>query len=425
MESAERRVQSGMTGRRLNGEPRQPAGYAMATPTNDNVVPLPGHTAASGVRRRRRKRTRWYRRPFFIFFLVLLLLIGGGLSAASLLVGDTLSTVQTVSTPPPHVSGDVFGANKGVEIDTGPAQQAMAAEASNSGAKSSSGGSGGGFWGKVKSAAKGVGSMGSGAAAAVGITKPAEPAQGVNILLMGVDARPGEAIDVGVRPDSLMVLHLNPQNGTCRVLAIPRDTRTELPGYGLSKINHALAVGGIPYERQVVEQFLGIPIQHYGLIDFTGLTDLVNAVGGVTIDNDYAFTLPGTDYPLGVQHLNGDQALAFARFRGGPDGDFGRIRRQQMVIRALVKQGASLNVVTELNKLLPALQNHTRTDLTVPEMVALAQKYGPTCTSTTLDMTEMQGTVASFPDPMLNMELSYVVVDPQEVHSKVAWLLGK
>src|SRR5690606_5259958 len=63
------------------------------------------------------------------------------------------------------------------------------------------------------------------------------------VLMMGVDARPGEAIDVGVRPDSLFVVYLDGSNGSCRVLSIPRDTRTTLPGYGQSKINHALAVG--------------------------------------------------------------------------------------------------------------------------------------------------------------------------------------
>lgn len=424
MDGAENRLTTGIAGRRLNGEPRLPVGPATTSLPLESIVSVPGPTGDHLVRRRRR-RTRWYRRPVVVVPLVLLLLLASGLSVASLLVGTTLSSVQTISTPPPQVSGDVFGAKSGLEVDTGPAKAAIAADQAKSGQKASAGGSGGGLLGKVKSAAKGVGGMTSGAAAAVGITQPDEPAQGVNILLMGVDARPGEAIDVGVRPDALMVLHLNPANGSCRVLAIPRDTRTELPGYGLTKINHALAVGGIPYERQVVEQFLGITIQHYGLIDFSGLTDLVNAVGGVTIDNDYAFSTNGMDFPLGVQHLNGDQALTFSRYRYGPDGDFGRVRRQQMVIRALVKQGASLNTVTELTRLVPALQTHTRTDLTVPQMIALAQKYGPTCTSTTLDMKELQGTVANFQDPMLHMELSYVVIDPQEVKSEVAWLLGK
>lgn len=423
MGEAERRVQQTRTGHRPGGEVGPFAGPPVATAPTRQTAPLPGAPAAGAVRRRRRRRKpKWYRRPLFIVPLVLILLIAGALGAASLIVGSTLSSVQKVSTPPPRVSGSAFGVEKGVEVETGPARAAMDTGGSSTGG-SSSGGSGG-FWGGVKKTVSGVGSMTSGAAAAVGITKQEAPAKGTNILLMGVDARPGEAIDIGVRPDALMVLHLNPDTGSCRVLAIPRDTRTELPGYGLTKINHAMAVGGIPYERQVVENMLGISIQHYGLIDFSGLQELVDAVGGVTIDNDFAFSAGGMDFPLGVQHLNGEEALAFARFRHGPDGDFGRVRRQQMVIRGLVKQSARLNVVTELNRLLPALSNHTRTDLTVPDMVALAQRFGPTCTSTTLDMKEVQGTVATYPDPMLHMDLSYVVVEPQEVKDKVAWLLG-
>ena len=91
---------------------------------------------------------------------------------------------------------------------------------------------------------------------------------------------PGEAIDGQVRPDSLMVVHLNPTSSACRVLSIPRDTRTELPGYGLTKINHALALGGIDYEVQVVSDLIDLPIDHYVLIDFTGFEDLVDASAG-------------------------------------------------------------------------------------------------------------------------------------------------
>jgi anionic cell wall polymer biosynthesis LytR-Cps2A-Psr (LCP) family protein len=96
-------------------------------------------------------------------------------------------------------------------------------------------------------------------------------AGGMTILLMGVDSRDGEAIDIGVRPDSLAVLHIDPENGSCRMLAVPRDSRAELPGYGYSKINHALAVAGIPYEMLVIEEYLGVELNHYALIDFAGL----------------------------------------------------------------------------------------------------------------------------------------------------------
>lgn len=425
MAQAEHPARTGPPGRRLNGEVREAVAHPFQSYTPEQIVPVPGVAGASTPprRRRRRRKPRWYRRPLFLVPLVLVLLLVGGLGAASLIVGSTLSTVQQVSTPPPHVSGAAFGVDKGVEVDTGPARSAVASDP-GAGGGTSTGGSGGGFWGGLKKTASGVGGMTSGAAAAVGITKPDEPPQGMNILLMGVDARPGQAIDVGVRPDALMVLHLNPDTGSCRVLAIPRDTRTELPGYGLTKINHALAVGGIPYERQVVENLLGIKIQHYGLIDFSGLEDLVNAVGGVTVNNPYAFSHEGMDFPAGVIHLDGAHALKYSRYRYGPDGDFGRVKKQQQVIRALMKKGASLGIASELTKLLPALEEHTRTDLTLPQMVVLAQQYGTRCTDATIQMTELQGTVATYPDPLLHMDLSYVIVEPQEIKDKVAWLLG-
>ena len=107
----------------------------------------------------------------------------------------------------------------------------------------------------------------------------------LTVLVMGVDARPGQPIDIQVRADALSVVHIDPETGICRMLSIPRDTRVMLPGYGYSKVNHALAIGGVPYQQLVVGQYLGIEIDHYGLIDFAGMAELVDAVGGVTVEN--------------------------------------------------------------------------------------------------------------------------------------------
>lgn len=246
----------------------------------------------------------------------------------------------------------------------------------------------------------------------------------MNILLMGVDARPGEAIDSGVRPDSLMVLHLDHATGTCRVLSIPRDTRTELPGYGLTKINHALAVGGVDYEKLVVQNLLGLKINHYVLIDFNGFEGLVDAVGGVTIDVPTGFTATdGTTFVAGTQSMSGRQALSYARFRGGPDGDFGRINRQQQVIRALVARASGLNIVRSLNELLPAVADNLRTDLSARDMATLASDYRSRCTDQNVTMLSLDGSIATYQDPLLNLPLSYVIVDPAEIKSKVAELL--
>jgi LCP family protein required for cell wall assembly len=247
----------------------------------------------------------------------------------------------------------------------------------------------------------------------------------ITILVMGVDARPGEPIDQGVRPDSLMVVRLNPDTGSCRVLAIPRDTRVDLPGYGQSKINHALAVGGIPYEQLVVEQYLGLAIDHYVLVDFTGFSELVDDVGGLDITVPDSFTASdGTQFPAGAQHMNGTQALSYSRFRGDSDGDFGRIKRQQQLIQALMAKASDISPVDAVTELVPSLGDRLRTDLGQNDMLSLADQYGATCTDASVEFLNLDGSIATFDDPLLHMPLSYVVVDEAELRRKVAELVG-
>lgn len=247
----------------------------------------------------------------------------------------------------------------------------------------------------------------------------------ITILVMGVDARPGEPIDQGVRPDSLMVVRLNPETGSCRVLAIPRDTRVELPGYGQSKVNHALAVGGIPYEQLVVEQYLGLAIDHYVLVDFTGFSELVDSVGGVDLNVPVGFTASdGTLFQAGQQHMDGTQALAYSRFRGDADGDFGRIQRQQQLLQALMSKASDINPVEAVTQLVPSLGDRLRTDLGQSDMLSLAEQYGSSCTDDSVEFLHLDGSIATFDDPLLNLPLSYVVVGEAELRRKVAELIG-
>jgi len=323
-------------------------------------------------------------------------------------VNSSVSTIHQVSTPEPLVSGDRLGGDERVVIDTGPAQDAIRSVPRG---------------GPNDGVGNTIAGLTGGAAVAAGLQEE-NPPRTMNILLMGVDARPGEAIDVGVRPDALAVLHLDADTGSCRMLAIPRDSRIELPGYGLSKANHALAVGGIPYQQQVVERFLGIPIDHYGLIDFAGIERLVDMVGGVTIEVPESFSVGGTTFASGTQTLNGKRALLYARYRGGADGDFGRIGRQQQILRAVLRSASTSNPLALVPRMLPVLEDHTRTSFDPAEMIDIATHFRSTCNEQTLETRTLAGTVATFPDPLLNLDLSYVIVDDAEVRKQVAWLLG-
>jgi LCP family protein required for cell wall assembly len=259
-----------------------------------------------------------------------------------------------------------------------------------------------------------------------GFSLPMQQADGdsYTILLMGVDARPGDAIDVGVRPDTLAVLHLESETGSCRLLSVPRDTRTELPGYGPSKINHALAVGGIPYQALVTQNLLGLEIDHYGLIDFSGIESLVDAVGGVTVTNDAAFTIEGITFYVGEITLDGEEALAYARFRNDAEGDFGRIGRQQQIVRSLINQTSGMDIVTGAYELLGAVDGHIKTDFSAVDLIGLAIDFRSSCTETSLEVDTLNGTVQTLSDSLLNMPLSFVVVDPADIEQKVEWLLG-
>lgn len=260
-----------------------------------------------------------------------------------------------------------------------------------------------------------------GAAVAVGVKDPENDP--MTILIMGVDARPGEKIDIGVRPDALMLLRLDPETGSCRGLAIPRDSLVELPGYGETKINHALMLGGIPYEQLVVELYTGVDIDHYALIDFTGFEELVDAVGGVTITVPENLASPAV--PAGTHTIDGETALRHARYRGGPDGDFGRIQRQQELMRALIASADGKDLFTEANRLLPAVEDHMRTDLSLDQLVALGKYYQGNCSVSGLTLQTIPGEVVYGPivDPLFGLPLSYVVSTPEDVEAKVDELM--
>lgn len=247
----------------------------------------------------------------------------------------------------------------------------------------------------------------------------------ITVLLMGVDARDGEQIDFGVRPDSLSVLHINPEANTCRVISIPRDTRTELPGYGQSKINHALSVGGVNYQVLVTQQLLGIEIDHFALVDFAGVVGAVDALGGVDVVNQTAFSIEGVDFPQGPLHLTGADALLYSRFRDDAEGDFGRQRRQQEVVRGMLEKANGLDAARAIPGLLNSIEGHFKTDLGIASLIGMAGTYRDYCTADRIESEGLDGTVGNDYDDLMGQELSFVHVSPEEIDAKVRWLLGE
>ncbi|TFE04009.1 LCP family protein [Jeotgalibacillus salarius] len=196
-----------------------------------------------------------------------------------------------------------------------------------------------------------------------------------SVLLLGVDEREG---DRG-RSDTIIVMTVNPQTEKTHLLSIPRDTYTEVIGYGRhDKINHAYAFGGVEMTIATVEHFLDIPIDYFVKINMEGFEDIVNAVGGITINNHLSFESEGYNFNEGEITLDGNEALAYSRMRyEDPNGDFGRQERQRKVIEAVLREGAGISSLWNFNNIFNVIGSNVKTNLTVENIMDIQNKYRP------------------------------------------------
>jgi polyisoprenyl-teichoic acid--peptidoglycan teichoic acid transferase len=194
-----------------------------------------------------------------------------------------------------------------------------------------------------------------------------------SVLMLGVDEREGDS----GRSDTMIVLTVNPNNNSVKMLSIPRDTRTEIVGKGKEdKINHAYAFGGVPMAVDTVENFLDIPIDYYVKINMEGFKDIIDTIGGINVENDLAFKVDQFTFPTGEIHLNGEEALNYTRMRyDDPNGDFGRQERQRQIIQGVIKEGASLSSLSKVPDILQAIGSNVKTNLTIQEMISIQKNY--------------------------------------------------
>lgn len=203
-------------------------------------------------------------------------------------------------------------------------------------------------------------------------------AEPFSILLAGVDTGDLGRSDQG-RSDSMMVVTINPKQKKSTIVSLDRDILTNIVGYETNdKLNHAYAFGGVKMSMDTIETLLDIPIDHYVSINMRGLKDLIDAVGGIEVDNKIDFTLDGIHVPKGKQKLNGETGLAYARMRyEDPEGDVGRQRRQREVVTKILRKAMSINGVGNYKKILKAVEKNMKTDLSWDDMMDIGTNYLP------------------------------------------------
>lgn len=229
-----------------------------------------------------------------------------------------------------------------------------------------------------------------------------------SVLLLGIDTGDLGRTEQG-RSDTMLVATVNPQENKTVLVSLARDTYAEIVGYGTEdKINHAYAFGGAAMSMDTVQNLLDIPIDHYVTVNMSGLKELVDAVGGVNVNNEFRFTYEGTTFDIGKIHLNGEDALKYSRMRyEDPNGDYGRQERQRKVIAGIVNSALSIDSVTKYQTILDAMENNMKTDLSFSDMQTLALDYRSAFGN--LQQEQLQG------EGMMLNGISYQEIEPSEL----------
>lgn len=178
--------------------------------------------------------------------------------------------------------------------------------------------------------------------------------------------------------DTMLLVRFDPENQKLVVLSIPRDTRTYVEERGITKINAANFYGGPAGSATAVSELMnGVGIDRYIRVNVQGVEKLIDAVGGVNVyvpkdmkyqdDSQHLYI----NLQEGEQHLDGETALQFMRFRRDNLGDIGRVQRQQMLIRAFIEQVVNLKTLGKLPQILSVIQSHIDTNLSIEELIAL------------------------------------------------------
>ncbi len=211
---------------------------------------------------------------------------------------------------------------------------------------------------------------------------PIDATEPLTILLMGVDmdqaTRGGDW--EGGRSDSMILVTVNPKTKETNMMSLTRDIMVEIAEANgessgtVEKLNHSYSYGQAPMTIATIEKMMDINIDRYIEINMDGLIELVDAVGGIEVNNTLGFPISISEHEPaytsivqpGKQLVNGDQALVYARMRyDDPEGDIGRQRRQREVITAIIKKLLQLDGLTQYKKILTAISNNMRTNIEI------------------------------------------------------------
>ena len=192
------------------------------------------------------------------------------------------------------------------------------------------------------------------------------------VYVTGIDTY--GSVNTVARSDVNLIVTVNPKTKQILMTSIPRDCEIELNKNGeMDKLTHT-GIYGTSETISTIEDFLDVQINYFARTNFSGMTNIVDALGGITVDSDYKFKTLHGNYQIekGINEMDGDKALCFVRERYSlPKGDFDRGRNQQKVLKAMLDKAMSPKIITNFNNILSAIEGSFETDMSSKEIKSL------------------------------------------------------
>jgi len=230
------------------------------------------------------------------------------------------------------------------------------------------------------------------------------------------------------RTDTIIVAQWDAAHHQARVLGVPRDIGVVIPGVGFTKLVHAYSTGGVGRTRAALVKLMDVPVAHYFVFSLPALQRLVDMIGGVPITVEKRMVYNDREQGLyinlqpGPQVLDGAHAEQYVRFRNDPEGDIGRIRRQQHFLRAALAAVHRPSVWLRLPSILSAARADLGTDLTTEDLLTWVHEFDHLAPDAVSAQT-IEGHPATLFDSIMRMNLSFWVPDMDDLRGKVRWLL--
>ena len=206
----------------------------------------------------------------------------------------------------------------------------------------------------------------------------------IGVLLIGTDDGGNRGSVEDARSDTLIYATINPVTKRTHLYSISRDIYTWVDYENYQKINSAYSIGKEAQASKAVEKLLDAPVDYYISVNMSALSDVVDAIGGIDIDNKLGFPISISDtepsykavVETGKQHINGEQALVYSRMRyQDPEGDVGRQKRQQEVIKNILDKITSPSTLLKLNELIKIVGNNVKTNAPKNKLIELFSSY--------------------------------------------------